>query len=59
MSEDANVRLGLIELYKNKIRFLGFTDKELNEKHDSKFLSDEEYNILMDFYKEYLEGSKN
>ena len=32
MSENNNVRLGLIELYKNKIRFLGFTQKDLDEK---------------------------
>lgn len=57
MSE-SNVRLGLIELYKNKIRYIGFTDKDLNEKHDIKFLSDEEYTILMDFYKEYVKENK-
>ena len=31
MSENNNVRLGLIELYKNKVRFLNFTDVEINE----------------------------
>ena len=49
MSENNNVRLGLIELYKNKVRFLNFTDVEFNEKHESKFLSDEEYEILINF----------
>ena len=29
MSENNNVRLGLIELYKNKVRFLGLTDAEI------------------------------
>ena len=52
MSENNNVRLGLIELYKNKVRFLNFTDVEINEKHESKFLSDEEYEILINFYNE-------
>lgn len=53
---DNKVRLGLIELYKNKVRFLDFTDKEINEKHDSKFLSDEEYKILIDFYNDYKDN---
>ena len=39
MSENNNLRLGLIELYKNKIRYIGFTQKDLDEKYNSKFLS--------------------
>ena len=58
MSENNNVRLGLIELYKNKVRFLIFTDVEINEKHESKFLSDEEYEILINFYNEYKSENK-
>lgn len=58
MSENNNVRLGLIELYKNKVRFLNFTDVEINEKHKSKFLSDEEYEILINFYNEYKSENK-
>lgn len=54
MSENSNVRLGLIELYKNKVRILGFTQKDLDEKYNSKFLSQEEYDILTAFYNEYL-----
>ncbi len=54
MSENNNVRLGLIELYKNKVKFLGFTQKDLDEKYNSKFLSQEEYDILTNFYGEYL-----
>ena len=38
MSENNNVRLGLIELYKNKIRFLGFTQKDLDEKYNSSII---------------------
>ena len=58
MSENNNVRLGLIELYKNKVRFLNFTDVEINAKHESKFLSDEEYEILINFYNEYKSENK-
>ena len=58
MSENNNVRLGLIELYKNKVRILNFTDVEINEKHESKFLSDEEYEILINFYNEYKSENK-
>ena len=58
MSENSNVRLGLIELYKNKVRFLNFTDVEINEKYESKFLSDEEYEILINFYNEYKSENK-
>ena len=50
MSENNNIRLGLIELYKNKVRFLGFTQKDLDEKYNSNFLSQEEYDILTKFY---------
>lgn len=53
MNENNNVRLGLIELYKNKIRYIGFTQKDLDEKYEIKFLSKEEYDILTDFYTEY------
>lgn len=58
MSENSNVRLGLIELYKNKVRFLGLTDEEINARHESKFLSDEEYEILINFYNEYKSENK-
>lgn len=58
MSENNNVRLGLIELYKNKIRYIGFTQKDLDEKYNSKFLSQEEYDILTSFYKEYEASNK-
>ena len=54
----SNVRPGLIELYKNKIRFLDLTDKEINERHDSKFLSEEEYEILINFYNDYKSENK-
>ena len=58
MSENNKVRLGLIELYKNKIRFLGFTQKDLDEKYNSSFLSQEEYDTLTTFYNEYITNSK-
>ena len=58
MSENNNVRLGLIELYKNKVRFFFFFFVEINEKHESKFLSDEEYEILINFYNEYKSENK-
>ena len=48
------MRLGLIELYKNKIRYIGFTQKEKKKKYESKFLSQEEYDTLTNFYNEYL-----
>ena len=51
---DTNVRPGLIELYKNKIRYIGFTQKDLDEKYNSKFLSQEEYDILTNFCNEYV-----
>lgn len=54
MSENNNVRLGLIELYKNKIRYIGFTQKDLDEKYNSKFLAQEEYDILTNFCNEYV-----
>ena len=54
MSENNNPRLGLIELYKNKIRYIGFTQKDLDEKYNSKFLSQEEYDILTNFCNEYV-----
>ena len=58
MSENNNPRLGLIELYKNKIRFLWFTQKDLDEKYNSSFLSQEEYDILTTFYNEYITSNK-
>ena len=58
MSENNNPRLGLIELYKNKIRFLGFTQQDLDEKYNSSFLSQEEYDILTTFYNEYITSNK-
>lgn len=58
MSENNNIRLGLIELYKNKIRYIGFTQKDLDEKYNSKFLAQEEYDILTNFYNEYVASSK-
>ncbi|MBM6817770.1 hypothetical protein H6A19_00195 [Clostridium saudiense] len=58
MSENNNVRLGLIELYKNKIRYIGFTQKDLDEKYNSKFLAQEEYDILTNFYNEYVTSNK-
>ena len=58
MSENNNIRLGLIELYKNKIRYIGFTQKDLDEKYNSKFLAQEEYDILTNFYNEYVTSNK-
>lgn len=58
MSENNNLRLGLIELYKNKIRYIGFTQKDLDEKYNSKFLAQEEYDILTNFYNEYVTSNK-
>ena len=40
MSENNNVRLGLIELYKNKVRFLGFTQKDLDEMIEALITAD-------------------
>ena len=51
------MRLGLIELYKNKIRYIGFTQKDLDDKYESKFLSQEEYDTLTNFYNEYLKDN--
>ncbi len=50
---DTNVRPGLIELYKNKIRYIGYTREELDQRHESKFLSEEEYQILDKFFNDY------
>lgn len=58
MSENKNVRLGLVELYKNKIRYIGFTQKDLDEKYEIKFLSQEEYDILTKFYSEYIKDNE-
>lgn len=58
MIESNNLRLGLIELYKNKIRYIGFTQKDLDEKYEVKFLSQEEYEILTNFYKEYIKDNE-
>lgn len=54
----SNVRPGLIELYKNKIRYIGFTKENLDEKFDSKFLSQEEYDTLVKFYNEYSDNAE-
>ena len=51
MSENNNLRL-------NKIRYIGFTQKDLDEKYNSKFLSQGEYDILTSFYKEYESSNK-
>ena len=50
---DTNVRLGLVELYKNKIRYIGYTREELDGRYETKFLSDEEYAILSKFFDDY------
>lgn len=50
---DTNVRPGLIELYKNKIRYIGYTREELDQRYESKFLSEEEYQILDKFFNDY------
>lgn len=57
MSESTNVRLGLIELWKNKARSLGYTQKEVDERNNQNFFSKEEYDILTEFYSEYAKGN--
>ena len=36
MDKNKNVRLGLIELWKNKARTLGYTQKEVDERNNGK-----------------------
>ena len=57
MDKNKNVRLGLIELWKNKARTLGYTQKEVDERNNQKFFSKEEYDILTEFYREYEKGN--
>ena len=54
MDKNKNVRLGLIELWKNKARTLGYTQKEVDERNNQNFFSKEEYDILTEFYREYV-----
>ena len=42
MDKNKNVRLGLIELWKNKARTLGYTQKEVDERNNQNFFSKEE-----------------
>ena len=53
MDKNKNVRLGLIELWKNKARTLGYTQKEVDERNNQNFFLKEEYDILTEFYREY------
>jgi hypothetical protein len=57
MDKNKNVRLGLIELWKNKARTLGYTQKEVDERNNQNFFSKEEYDILTEFYREYEKGN--
>ena len=57
MDKNKNVRLGLIELWKNKARTLGYTQKEVDERNNKNFFSKEEYDILTEFYREYEKGN--
>ena len=57
MDKNKNVRLGLIELWKNKARTLGYTQKEVDERNNQNFFSKEEYDILTDLYREYEKGN--
>ena len=57
MDKNKNVRLGLIELWKNKARTLGYTQKEVDERNNQNFFSKEEYHILTEFYREYEKGN--
>ena len=57
MDKNKNVRLGLIELWKNKSRTLGYTQKEVDERNNQNFFSKEEYDILTEFYREYEKGN--
>ena len=57
MDKNKNVRLGSIELWKNKARTLGYTQKEVDERNNQNFFSKEEYDILTEFYREYEKGN--
>ncbi len=57
MDKNKNVRLGLIELWKNKARTLGYTQKEVDERNNQNFFSKEESDILTEFYREYEKGN--
>ena len=57
MDKNKNVRLGLIELWKNKARTSGYTQKEVDERNNQNFFSKEEYDILTEFYREYEKGN--
>ena len=57
MDKNKNVRLGLIELWKNKARTLGYTQKEVDERNNQNFFLKEEYDILTEFYREYEKGT--
>ena len=57
MDKNKNVILGLIELWKNKARTLGYTQKEVDERNNQNFFSKEEYDILTEFYREYEKGN--
>ena len=57
MDKNKNVRLGLIELWKNKARTLGYTQKEVDERNNQNFFLKEEYDILTEFYREYEKGN--
>ena len=57
MDKNKNVRLGLIELWKNKARTLGYTQKEGDERNNQNFFLKEEYDILTEFYWEYEKGN--
>lgn len=54
----SNLRPGLIEVFKNKIRFIGFTKEDLKGKYDSNFISEEEYTTLLEFFDEYEKENK-
>ena len=47
----------LIELWKNKARTLGYTQKEVDERNNQNFFLKEEYDILTEFYREYEKGN--
>ena len=57
MDKNKNVRLGLIELWKNKARTLGYTQKEVDERNNQNFFLKEEYDILTEFQREYEKGN--
>ena len=57
MDKNKNVRLGLIVLWKNKARTLGYTQKEVDERNNQNFFLKEEYDILTEFYREYEKGN--